>query len=1311
MALLSVPAERAAAQCTLTSSPLSFEPFPPGASRPFGLNSGHNSDLKVYQAGASSRMLMQESFGYSILDLSNPGNPSALLYRNMINSGEVPYSGDGQSYIKSIGVSPDGQRLALGLTGNAHPDYKSVAATANASGFSNVTGGFVPRNSGGMVVQKISNRYLAYALIGSSGIDSGSLTVADITNLPGPMAPVNLPSENVGNRGGAFLTLAGNNVVFLDLGTIRIFDVSNPGPVGNISGSFGLVTITSGDFGGNTPTSLSAATDPADPAKLWVLVELSNPLAYALVSVKGGVKTVNAQTFTIPQPGGETWVAGGVSAVVANGNSLTALMWAKKFGSPVVYRLFSTNVAAWGGVTPGQIDLDSATYPTFALNYTMRGLAGAGNAIYAYVPTGGSAYVLPMSCATVPAPPVSDIQVQYETCPGASPCPLSPGDPVFVGTKLRIAPSAVSLHTLTEWRFDFDWHAAEENVPFPRVQSPDLAYPAALPATIALYGPCDPRGGGVPSTGAGCWASATANGDFAANAAAGTTTSLRLALEAANDLGAGNTRAFPITWKVPAVRLQNPGVLLGNPVVSGAEGTPLASGYKWYFGSSPAALALDASCTAASCNHNFGAKGTYYYWLTVPYPTGYTSPDCGSPCSQNLGTIAVTDVSLAFTGIATTAVAGTAVSATDASSVASGASPCGSGLEYSLCNAGGGSCAAGSWSPLAINPLGSGLTASIPVSSTASTYWLRIRYAYKTTGSCASPIVTSWTPSVSGVSDPTAWPIVVTPAPPVITVRVNGLAPCVGAGGGCADGIPVNLGDTITVWAVVSGAVDRTPPASTAWTFGASASPAGCSGTGCQGTAFQFTAPGTFTITLAGYAIGASATFSVSAPPVTASNGGAVCAGSALALFAAPTFSGATYAWTGPNGFTSALQNPTVPFATPAASGTYAVVRTFSGQTSAASTSGVVNPSPPVPAAGNNGPLCPGATLALTAAPVAGATYAWTGPNGFTSALQNPTVPNVTAAGAGTYVVLATVLGCSTAASTTVTVNTPPAAPVAGNSGPLCIGGTLALTAQTIPNAAYTWTGPNGFTSSLQNPSIANASPAAGGVYLVTATVNGCTGPGGSTSAVVSGSSAAITAPASLCLPNAASGTASVANAGTGAAYAWTVTNGTIVSGQGTPSISFSVSAAGTTTVAATVTAGGCVSSSSVPIPVAATCGGLNTLAPCRVVDTRSVGTGGPSIGPGSGRKYVANGACGIPSGMAALSANVTVLSGNALGSVVVYPGDLAAPPNAITVWIRPGQIRANNAIVKLAPDGSYWIWNTTSGTVDVILDVNGTFQ
>jgi hypothetical protein len=77
----------------------------------------------------------------------------------------------------------------------------------------------------------------------------------------------------------------------------------------------------------------------------------------------------------------------------------------------------------------------------------------------------------------------------------------------------------------------------------------------------------------------------------------------------------------------------------------------------------------------------------------------------------------------------------------------------------------------------------------------------------------------------------------------------------------------------------------------------------------------------------------------------------------------------------------------------------------------------------PAPAASNNGPICSGATLQLSASSVTGATYAWTGPNGFTSAEQNPSIPGVTTSASGTYSVTITVGGCtSTASSTTASV-------------------------------------------------------------------------------------------------------------------------------------------------------------------------------------------------------------------------------------------------------------------------------------------------
>ena len=128
---------------------------------------------------------------------------------------------------------------------------------------------------------------------------------------------------------------------------------------------------------------------------------------------------------------------------------------------------------------------------------------------------------------------------------------------------------------------------------------------------------------------------------------------------------------------------------------------------------------------------------------------------------------------------------------------------------------------------------------------------------------------------------------------------------------------------------------------------------------------------------------------------------------------------------------------------------------------------------PATPTAANNGPLCAGATLNLTTPTVVGATYAWTGPNSFSSALQNPTIPAVTAAAAGTYNVTVTLNGCtSIAGTTTAVVNSVPSTPTAANNGPLCAGATLNLTTPTVAGATYAWTGPNSFSSALQNPTI-----------------------------------------------------------------------------------------------------------------------------------------------------------------------------------------------------------------------------------------------
>jgi hypothetical protein len=82
-------------------------------------------------------------------------------------------------------------------------------------------------------------------------------------------------------------------------------------------------------------------------------------------------------------------------------------------------------------------------------------------------------------------------------------------------------------------------------------------------------------------------------------------------------------------------------------------------------------------------------------------------------------------------------------------------------------------------------------------------------------------------------------------------------------------------------------------------------------------------------------------------------------------------------------------------------------------------------------------------------------------------------------------------------------VCTPPSGPTARNSGPIYAGMTLNLTASSVAGASYNWTGPNGFSSTDQNPSIINATTNATGAYSVTATIGACTSIAAATTVTV----------------------------------------------------------------------------------------------------------------------------------------------------------------------------------------------------------------
>lgn len=126
------------------------------------------------------------------------------------------------------------------------------------------------------------------------------------------------------------------------------------------------------------------------------------------------------------------------------------------------------------------------------------------------------------------------------------------------------------------------------------------------------------------------------------------------------------------------------------------------------------------------------------------------------------------------------------------------------------------------------------------------------------------------------------------------------------------------------------------------------------------------------------------------------------------------------------------------------------------------------------PVVNNDGPFCVGDAIHLTANGQAGATYSWTGPNGFSSNQQNPTISNCNLSHTGTYTCTITLNGQSNNAPTQVQVFAKPTANFTATS--VCKGeatqftstSTTSPSGQTI--TSYLWNFGDGQTSTQQNP-------------------------------------------------------------------------------------------------------------------------------------------------------------------------------------------------------------------------------------------------
>jgi hypothetical protein len=200
--------------------------------------------------------------------------------------------------------------------------------------------------------------------------------------------------------------------------------------------------------------------------------------------------------------------------------------------------------------------------------------------------------------------------------------------------------------------------------------------------------------------------------------------------------------------------------------------------------------------------------------------------------------------------------------------------------------------------------------------------------------------------------------------------------------------------------------------------------------------------------------------------------------------------------------------------------------------------------------------ICAGSTVQLNATGVP--TYSWTPITNLScSSCANPIASPTTSTD---YVVEYTNGTCTVKDTVAITVNAVPAAPTAGSNSPLTVGGSIILTASTVSGGSYSWTGPIGFTSTAQNPTITNAIMPMSGTYQVTVAVNGCVSAAGATTVMVTPS--AVSGP-----PVVLSGNGSVGNNGNPSTSRIIVANETwemaSQSGKFTPSGNAGAGAAG----------------------------------------------------------------------------------------------------------------------------------------------------
>jgi gliding motility-associated-like protein len=203
-------------------------------------------------------------------------------------------------------------------------------------------------------------------------------------------------------------------------------------------------------------------------------------------------------------------------------------------------------------------------------------------------------------------------------------------------------------------------------------------------------------------------------------------------------------------------------------------------------------------------------------------------------------------------------------------------------------------------------------------------------------------------------------------------------------------------------------------------------------------------------------------------------------------FIASSASAGATFNWSGPNGFSTTGSIVDFTSVDINNQGNYCVTATVAGCTGPSTCQSLIVLSPPpvdIAANGNDSTICLNSSFSITAA--GAINYSWTGP-GFTSNSASITITDVTSANQGYYTVIGTdANGCINEDSILITVLNLPVLNVStsGNNDIFCLNSVISLSASGAIN--YLWSGPNSFVSAIPNPFISDATAVNEGWYYV----------------------------------------------------------------------------------------------------------------------------------------------------------------------------------------------------------------------------------